>query len=298
MTKLSVAGLRSKIVQMESIPSMPSILVPMLRHLEEPSDSVDLQKIVDLISHDKALAAQTLHMANSPLFGQWKRIESVRMAVMTLGLTRMRDIATSCCMLNILPRTASRLDPAALWEHSLACAFVSRRLAKKVGLPEPEKAYLAGLLHDIGLITNLVAIPEEFERAVQYAFEKRVPIAVAESEVLGFTHTVTGDLLAEHWGLGPEVREVIRRHHRPEHALSYRTLAAVVNLSDLLCRMSRLGLGYDEELQVDFTSEPGWQILSQECRGFRQLDFAKFAAELDDYVKEVRDLVAVIFRLT
>jgi HD-like signal output (HDOD) protein len=67
----------------------------------------------------------------------------------------MREIAMSCCVLKLLPESADNVNPVVLWEHSLACAFVCRRIAKRIGMDDPEQAYIAGLLHDIGFIVNL-----------------------------------------------------------------------------------------------------------------------------------------------
>jgi putative nucleotidyltransferase with HDIG domain len=294
---VDLALLRKRIDSLESIPSLPAILMPVLRHLEGPADQVDVHKVVDLVSHDKSLAAQVLHMANSPLYGQWTRVESIRSAVVTLGLARLREIVISCCMLNVTPKTKSRLDPTVFWEHSLACALVARRMAKKIGMPDPDKAYLAGLLHDIGIIANLLLVPEPFEQSILLAQKREIPIDWAENEVMGINHTITGDMLAEKWNLGDDLREVIRWHHEVEKATKYPALTAVVSLADLLCRVSQLGYGYDEERQVDFANEPGWGVLLTSFPQFADLDFARFTFELDGYVKEVRNLVSVLFRL-
>jgi putative nucleotidyltransferase with HDIG domain len=296
--KVSISTMRSKIESLDNIPSLPAILVPVMRHLEAPNSSVDLRKVADLIAHDKSLAAQTLHMANSPLFGRWKRVDNVRSAIVTLGLQRMREISTACFMLNILPKTRGRFDITVFWEHSLACALVSRRLAKRIGMADPEKAYLAGLLHDIGMIVNVMTIGEQFDDMLHRAMAEQIPIHVAEEQTFGFTHGVSGDLLAEQWQLGADLKEVIRRHHQIDRARDFRSLVAVVSLADLLCRMTRLGYGYDEKIHVDIRVELSWKILMEEFPSVKNIDLERLTFELDGYVKEVRNLVSVLFRLS
>jgi len=295
--RIDVAVLRKRIDTLENIPCLPAILMPVLRHLEGPADQIDVQKIVDLVSHDKSLAAQVLHMANSPIYGQWQRVESIRSAVVTLGLARLREIVVSCCMLNVTPKSKSRLDPTIFWEHSLAVALVSRRMAKKAGFPDPDKVYLAGLLHDIGVIANLLLAPDAFEYAMHVAMTRQIPVEWAENEVMGVNHAISGDLLAEKWNLGDDLRASIRYHHDVLNATAFKDTVAIVSLADLLCRVSELGYGYPEERQVDFTEEPGWAVLMAESPQFAQLDFARFTFELEGYVKEVRNLVSVLFRL-
>jgi putative nucleotidyltransferase with HDIG domain len=293
--KMSIANVRSKIEGLHNIPSMPAILIPVMRQLETSDSDVDLRKIADLVSHDKSLAAQTLHMANSPLFGRWKRVESVRAAIVTLGLERIRQISTACFMLNILPK-GEKFDVTAFWEHSLACALVSRRLARRIGMADPEKAYLAGLLHDIGIVVNVLTMKEEFEQVMLCAVKTQTSLDVVENETLGFSHAVSGDLLAEFWQLGPDLKEVIRRHHQVDLARGFRSLVAIVAVADLLCRVTRLGYGYDERLHIELATEPAWLILTEEFPLAKTLDVERVTFELDDYVKEVRAIVSVLFR--
>src|SRR5512146_2089525 len=170
---VSIAEMSEKIGALDRMPSIPAILVPLLKLLQEAPEMVDVQRIVDLIGHDKSLAAQTLHMANSPLFGRYQNIASIRGAVLALGIDRVREMATTCSILKILPSESHELDVRSLWEHSLGVALVSRRFARKVGFKEPERAYLAGLLHDIGLIVNVILIPDLFTVAAKSARKER-----------------------------------------------------------------------------------------------------------------------------
>ena len=55
---------------LHQVPTIPAVLVPLLRYLQQPTEQLDVQKVTDLISQDKSLAAQCLQMANSPLFGR------------------------------------------------------------------------------------------------------------------------------------------------------------------------------------------------------------------------------------
>jgi putative nucleotidyltransferase with HDIG domain len=296
MTAIDVPMLRSRIEDLGSIPSMPAILMPVLRQLEEPVERLDLERIIDLVSHDKALAAQVLRMANTSLFGRWNRIDSIRSAVVTLGIARLREIVTECCMLQMAAQTTSKIDPTVFWEHSLATALVSRRVAKKLGLPDPEKAYLAGLLHDIGLTANLLLIPDQFEAALARAAELRIPLDWAEAEIIGIDHAITGSVLADHWKLGPDLCEVIHCHHKFETAVAHKPLVAVINVADLLCRVGLLGYGYEEDLPPDFAELPAWQLLAQSFTTANQFDLERFTSELSEYVKEVRTLISVLFR--
>jgi HD-like signal output (HDOD) protein len=287
---------REKLENLEHIPTLPVILLPLLKYLERPVDSLEVQKVVDLVAQDTALTAQCLHLANSPLFGRWQSVDTVRGAVMALGLQRMREIAMSCCVLRIFPKEKTDMDPIAFWEHSMGCALVCRQFAHKIGFANREKTYLAGLLHDLGIVVNLWLLPSEFDGAYQMARRQQIPLCEAEMSTLGFTHCESGRVLAERWHLAPDLAAVIAEHHGGQSTSDHRGLIALVSLSDLLCRMSGMGHGHNEERQVNFLEEPAFATLLQECPSLGTFDWARFTFEMEAYVDEVRRLVNLVYR--
>jgi HD-like signal output (HDOD) protein len=281
---------------LKQIPTIPAVLAPLLRYLQQPVENIDVQKVTDLISQDKALAAQCLQMANSPLFGRAQNVQSLRAAVVSLGFHHVSDIAMSCGVLNILPNAATSLDPVVFWEHSLGCALVCRHLARKINFSDPGKAYLAGLLHDLGIIVNLWVLPKEFRAAWEIGKAEGIPLHEAEQRALGFAHFESGRLLAERWELSPDLLEVVSYHHFPERAPEHKGLVALVQLADLLCRMSGLNYGYPEQRQVSLMEESGFALLASHATGLKDFDWARLTFELDSYMDEVHELVRSIYR--
>jgi HD-like signal output (HDOD) protein len=289
------ATLLKKVEDLRQIPTIPAVLAPLLRYLQLPMEELDVHKVTDMIAEDNSLAAQCLQMANSPLFGRWQKVESLRGAIVGLGFQRVSDIAMSCSVLNLFPKDKG-IDPVAFWEHSLGCALVCRHFARKISYPDPSKAYLAGLLHDIGIIVNLWTLPQEFVGAFELAAAKGIPLHEAEQEVLGFTHCESGRLLAERWELAPDLTEVVALHHNPAASLNHSGLVALVELSDLLCRMSGLNYGYIERREVDLLQRPSFALLSKQCQALKEFDWARLTFELDSYMDEVHSLVHAIYR--
>ena len=288
--------LLEKIQGLQQIPTIPAVLAPLLRYLEQPMEQLDVQRVTDMIAQDKSLAAQCLQMANSPLFGRWQKIDSLKAAVVGLGFQRVSDIAMSCGVLNLTPKDGAGIDPVVFWEHSLGCALVCRHFARKISYPDPSKAYLAGLLHDLGIIVNLWTLPKEFRAALELARSEAIPLHEAENSVLGFTHCESGRLLADRWELAPDLREVVSQHHNLQVSGEHAGLIAVVQLSDLLCRMSGLNHGFIENRQVSLFEQPGFAVLSQQCEGLKNFDWARLTFELDSYMDEVHVLVRAIYR--
>ena len=281
---------------LRQMPTIPAVLVPLLHHLQQPVGQVDVQEVTDLLAQDKSLAAQCLQMANSPLFGRWQRVETLRGAVVSLGFHHLSDIAMSCGVLNLLPTDKKKLDPVVFWEHSLGCALVCRHLARKLKLSDPGNAYLAGLLHDLGIIVNLWVLPQEFRAAFEIAKAEGIPLHEGEERSLGFTHSESGRLLAERWNLAASLIEVVSFHHSPEKASRNPELVALVHVADLLCRMSGLNYGYLEQQQVNLFNDAGFSILTRSSPSLKDFDWARLTFELDSYMDEVHNVVQAIYR--
>jgi HD-like signal output (HDOD) protein len=290
------AGLLSRIEGLNKIPTIPAVIAPLMRYLQQPVEQLDLQKVTDMIAQDKSLAAQCLQMANSPLFGRWHKVDSIKGAVAGLGFQRLGDIAMSCSVLNMTPTDGTGIDPVAFWEHSLGCALVCRHFARKISYPDPGKAYLAGLLHDLGIIVNLWMLPNEFSTAYQLARKEGIPLHEAERSVLGFTHCESGRMLAHRWELSPDLCEVVSLHHTASESKEHAALVTLVELSDLLCRMSGLHHGFIEKRQVNLLEQPGFAVLARQCPALQDFDWARLTFELDSYMDEVHSLVHAIYR--
>jgi HD-like signal output (HDOD) protein len=289
-------ALRSRVRNLEAMPPMPAILGPLLQCLDLPPDQIEIEKLTELISRDKSIAAQCLRMANSALYSRAAAVETIRSAAVKLGAIRLRDILWSSFLVRMAPKSNWPLDPAAFWEHSFGCALASQQLAKKIGLPDPEKVYLCGLLHDIGELVNSMLLPVEFKSTAERAVRENISLYDAEKQSLGFTHCDSGKLLAEHWSLPPDIRNVIEFHHTPEQATESAAVVAAVNLSDLLCRLRGMGYGYDELCEIDFHEAPAWNLLQKSVPHLDDLDIARFTFELDGEAEEIKSLVASAFK--
>jgi HD-like signal output (HDOD) protein len=294
-TSVTKQTLLQRLEGLRQIPTIPAVLAPLLRYLQQPLEQLDVHKVTDMIAQDKSLTAQCLQMANSPLFGRWQKIDSLRGAIVGLGFQRVTDIAMSCGVLNMVPRHGA-VDPVAFWEHSLGCALVCRHFARKISYPDPGKAYLAGLLHDLGIIVHLWVLPREFAKAFELARREGIPLHEAEQSVLGFDHCDSGRVLAERWELGPDLIETIAFHHSPGKAGDHIGLVALVDLSDLLCRVGGLNHGYTEKREVNMLGEASFTLLSRQCGELKDFDWARMTFELDSYLDEVHSLVHAIYR--
>jgi putative nucleotidyltransferase with HDIG domain len=289
------ANIRERVQHIETMPAIPAVFLPLLKMLSSSTEEVKVDEVVRLVSYDNTIAAQCLRVASSPLFGLAQVPRSIKAAVISLGLRRVETILLTCCLGQAFPAKKWPLDPDVFWRHSLGCAMVCRKFGGKLAAVDGEKAYMAGLLHDLGFMVNCLAFPEEFAAAMECASGKEIPLHEAEQATMGFTHCVTGRALAEKWKLADDIVEVIACHHAIEQSQKAQPLVALVHLSDLLCRMRGLGYGYYERHKVDLISDPAWAILLKEYRELEGVDLARFTFELDESVEEIHTLVSTVF---
>jgi putative nucleotidyltransferase with HDIG domain len=193
--------------------------------------------------------------------------------------------------MRITHSTVKGMDPMVFWQHSLACAIMSRKLARSVGFGDPEKAYLAGLMHDIGYIVNLIVLPEKSSAVMERAQREGLFPGQVEYSDLGFTHCQSGEILARQWRLPDAQVEVILCHHDAAAAVVNPALVAIVSLSDRLGRASGLGFGYAEAPDSLDSWEADWKILIEKCPLAAEITWSEFAKESANYVGEIHKLV-------
>lgn len=295
MTVSFTATIRERVACIETMPAIPAVFLPLLKLLGNSSQEVEVDEVVRLVSYDNTIAAQCLRAAGSPLFGLAQPPKSIKGAVISLGLRRVEAIVLTCCLGQAFPAKKWALDPVVFWRHSLGCAMVCRKFSEKLAAADAEKAYMAGLLHDIGFMVNCLAFSKEFTAAMEHACQDGMPLGEVERGTMGFTHCETGQALAEKWQLADDIVDVIAYHHDIEQSQKAQPLVALVHLSDLLCRMRGLGYGYYERHKADLIFNPAWAILLREHRDLDGVDLVRFTFELDEAVEEIHGLVSTVF---
>lgn len=195
------------------IPSPPQIITRLLAMISE--DRCSANELGELILKDPSLTARILKVANSPFYQFSNKIETVSHAISLLGQETIRMICVSESFLAIFPLNRGRLHQLFQQhnDHSLLTGIVARSLLAYLGPGiEPEKAFIAGLLHDIGkpiLWYNYTRKVSEFEQVYRTGLSE----LEAERLVFGYDHLTAGKWLADEWTLGNELTDAITGHH-------------------------------------------------------------------------------------
>jgi putative nucleotidyltransferase with HDIG domain len=198
---------------------------------------VGVDEIEAIIRRDPVIAARVVSAANAVAYASPVPTTSIGGALMRLGLARVRRLTLLVSLYNALPLPPDLQQ--AFWRHSLAVApaadVVARHAARSGAAANPEPPFLAGLLHDLGLLVLTSRYPEELA-AARAAFGTYRALDEAERQVLGIDHAEIGARLAQSWTFSGEIVSAIRWHHRPSLApASSRTTAAIVGIADAVC---------------------------------------------------------------
>ncbi len=195
---------------LKALPPFPGVALQLLSLLDNPD--VPLAKIVELLRVDPALSAEVLRVANSALYGFVQRIDTVKHAVVVLGSENVKRLALTVALNKFSTTFLRYKDLRTCWDHVMASAMIAEELAVQLGVSK-DRAYTAGLLHDVGRLAMLVCYPQEYGNLLFVARAERFDQLVCERELFDLDHCAAGRWLAEHWNLPADFALAIAEHH-------------------------------------------------------------------------------------
>jgi putative nucleotidyltransferase with HDIG domain len=201
----------------------------------------ELEDLQQLIQTDPSVVAQILRRVNSSYYGLDKVVHDLARAAQLVGFREVRNLAITVYLSRMFEpsmslRTFSRQG---LWNHSVAVAATAHLVSRVCGRAVPADAYLAGLLHDIGLLVLNRQMRRYFARVIN-AVNEQVPTHVAEQKIYLFDHAQLGAHLAANWEFPRPVVDAIRFHHEVlRYSGPHRDLVYVVSVANYLCSRAR-----------------------------------------------------------
>jgi HD-like signal output (HDOD) protein len=249
-----------------TLPSVPSVYQELVACLQSPQSSVT--EVGRIIGRDVAMTAKVLQLVNSAYFGLPRQVSSAERAAALLGLDTLMALVLGHGLFATtrLPAAAT-LHVAELWEHSLATAGAARRLAQALGFDTTlrEQAFLAGMLHDAGVLLLAAGMPEAYTAAVAGGAGHAEESAL-ERAAFGASHAEVGAYLLGIWGLPDPVVEAVAWHEVPPQ-LAGPSLPLVVHVADRLVATGYATDAVDPELLASAGLGDRWVELVAAARG-------------------------------
>jgi len=225
----------------EGLPTLPAYVFELNSLLA--ASPVNLKHVGEVIRTDPSLTAQLIRLCNSAFMGFRDRVTRIEHAMMLVGTERLRTLVLTCALVEYVGYRVASETIQAFWQHCFLTAALSERLARAVAYRQPEQAYLAGLLHDIGALPLLMFTASESEQIANLATGGWGESVDLERERLGTDHCEVGRWIGVSWNFSPTLLEVMVSHHHPREATQDPHLVGVVAAADQFCVRRGIMLG-------------------------------------------------------
>ncbi len=239
-------SLNSQQTRIKAVPRLPSVIPRLLQSLRNPQTSAN--DYVNIINKDPAMSTAVLKLANSVYFNPTtKRITSIETAVVKLGIEGLRSVLSAAVMQPVIHRKSYYYSEFGhkLWTHSLCCAVTCELIAKQRGL-EPFKAYLLGLVHDIGKITIFSELSAQFQlnkEMEQPGYAAFVPLMQSISETLSYT-------VAKDWALPEDITSALEQQINLTDGSHIGPYAHVLYQANLACEIYAIARHNEDHLEA------------------------------------------------
>ncbi len=194
--------------KIKELPPLPLVVQKLLQVMDDENSSAN--DISEVLNSDQAMASRVLKLVNSSFYGLSGKVTTVPRAIVILGVAAMRNLALGLGITKVLAKAGTGPLQEKFWDHSIAAAAACEVLARHTKTTIPEEAFVAGLLHDIGHLVLLMAVPDEFQEAMAMGPSNMVD---NEKKLIGMAHTRAGQKLLLQWKLPKMFCEAVRFHH-------------------------------------------------------------------------------------
>ncbi len=245
----------------EDLPPLPELVLRIDAELHNQKSAIS--KITKLIETDTVLAGRVLKLANSAYYGVGHReITTLGLALTRLGYNEIRKVIYAIEMSKLFA-SSDIIDQRQFWRHSLAVALTTQALSRwaDASTDEVDNAYLAGLMHDIGLMVFSYIVPDQYREFLSGVTEKETPLHEQEAAVFGIDHAEYGyAFIKRWWPVEESVVEAVRIHHVPidgeEHGSR---MGKLVHIANVIC--NTLGFSNGINVYSEMFREGAWDSL-------------------------------------
>lgn len=277
----------------EHLPYNFHIAVKVARMLEDVN--VNINELSTVIGADQALTVKLLKQCNSAEYGFSKKITTVKDAIARIGFKPLKTIIFAIVSKSPFNQDIQGygLEKGELWRNSVSCAVFSRYLAELVSYHDPDQAFTAGLLRDIGKLVLHEFVRSDYDEIVKLVENESIPFSKAEEEIMGMNHSQIGVVVAEKWNFPQVLLDVIKYHHSPEKAEQEKcddiNLVRIVHFADYLSVMLGYGIGKDGMMQeINSSSLESLGLhLTTETMELLMADLVNLSAEIENIISNL-----------
>jgi len=212
MTNATVPKIDLKrIISMAQLPGLPQSAIRIMELSRDPNNGP--AEIAVPVEVDPGLTGQVLRFANSSYFGFARKISSVKMAVILLGIRTVQSFTLWSAVYAMMTNPKYGLFYLkSLWQDSLRRALFARRLAKALEMEDVEEVFAASLLQDIAIPILAKELPQQYLKLLEARKQGQVRLSSLENRAFGWTHAQAASMMARHWKLPDDFSSLIGDH--------------------------------------------------------------------------------------
>lgn len=231
-------GLLARVDAIENLPVL-SEHHQRLRRLVDSEDAT-LQQVVGVVERDPTFAANLVRIANSPIYAQRVRVDAINRAIQVIGFKGVAQMSLTMEVVQGFGLPPG-LDATLFWDHAVNAAVLSKDLAKQNAI-DGDKAYLAGLLHDVAFLVLPKFLPGVFAHLVKLT-DETTSIHDACTRSFGCSPLHVTARLMKHWNFDADVVDATLVLADPAHQASRdaHRLALVVRNAHEICESYQEG---------------------------------------------------------
>jgi two-component system cell cycle response regulator len=236
-----------KIIKLDqtNLPSFPQVAAKLMEASRD--DKASLHDLAKIVETDPGISIKVLEIVNSAMYGLGRKITSLADAVVILGLDEIKKLAIGMTVFEKMFKvgTNEQFNRLLFWRHCLSVAVLSMKIAEKTGYHDPDEAYIAGLLHDIGKVFLDTRGKNDYGKFITLLSASTDIVIEKERSVIGIGHDDVGAFFCSRWQLPEKLVLAVKYHHQPFEHLNLTQdetlLVSIVSLANFLCWTQGIG---------------------------------------------------------
>lgn len=247
-------------------------------------NSGNTRRLAELISMDPVISTRILQAANSSFFRRSSPVLSVPHAMITMGLDHVQTLIRE-----ILEGTQDhssfsgfRQVYRTFWHHAVVVGRIAELFQQIIRVHSSLDLYLAGLLHDIGMLVLDPLCPNFYAQTLQRESEISQQLTISEQRYIGIDHGTAGAWLGEKIGLPQPFLAIMQHHHDPQRARDHMLQVAIIHLADLFASRRGICLGSPDPQTLNPIDSFAWVMLQDQHRPFMEVNIVDFIDQFEE----------------
>ncbi|NDY72654.1 diguanylate cyclase [Desulfobacter hydrogenophilus] len=276
----------------DTVPSFPQVAAKLLE--VSKNDTASLEEVAKIVETDPGISIRVLELVNSAFYGLSRKVTTLLDAVVILGFDEIKKLALGMAIFEKIFKNGhtKEFNRLIFWRHSLAVAVLSMKIAQRIEYPNPEEAYTAGLLHDVGKIFLDLQGHQSYGEFIKNLSESTDLVIEKERSEIGIGHDDIGAFFCTRWQLPENLVLAVKYHHQSfeNHGLAEeeKQLIAIVSMADFLCWTQGMG-------SFDFIRPPILAPEVEACVNPKKIDIITCILEMNKEIEQISAFYKFVF---